>query len=235
VSVALSAPQGALDAIPGEVVSDKAMNGLVELRLSSSVDAFGNGQWSASLATGEAGELIAGMDHFTTADRVALIAAIGGLSALRRRCAVELYTESRYLADGAVKWLPRWSMMEGKRADGRDKIRNHDRWAELHAVASRHDVQWHLINPKSKSSGSVVGRTGGEGSDIGILYCGTVPAWDASLGYYRTFTADELTDESICYHVDDTAEPLKPITRHEARLDLIARIAQNKLLQRKPP
>jgi ribonuclease HI len=208
---------------------------LIDLHLSSSVDAFGNGQWSATLGTGEAGELTGGVDSFTTADRVALLSAIGALSVLRRRCAVELYTESRYLADGAVTWLPRWSMMKGKRADGADKIRNNDRWAELHKVAARHDIQWHFVNPKSKESG-VIGRAAGEGSDVGYLYSGAVPAWDASLGDYRSFTAGELTDESICYHVDDTAAPLKPITKLEtsraARQALIARIAQKTFIQR---
>jgi ribonuclease HI len=208
---------------------------LVELHLGASVDSFGTGAWVASLTTGESHKELSGVDSLTTEDRVPLIAAIEGLRALKRRSAVEVYTPSRYLAQGAAKWLPRWkSVMAGKRADGRDRIRNYDRWADLYAVASLHDCQWHFIGQSEAVSG-VVGRTAGEGSDVGYLYSGTVPAWQPSLGEYRAFNSDEMTDESICYRIEDTAEPLKPITKREARLDLIARIAKNKPLQCKPP
>jgi ribonuclease HI len=202
---------------------------LVEMHLGASVDSFGTGAWVASLTDGESHKELSGVDSLTTADRVALIAATEGLRALKRRSSVEVYTPSRYLAQGAATWLTRWkSVMGSKRADGRDRIRNYDRWADLYAVASLHDCQWHFIGQSEAVSG-VVGRTAGEGSDVGYLYSGSVPAWDMSLNEYRAFTADEMTDESICYRVEDIAEPYKPITKQEAaraaRHDLIARIA----------
>jgi ribonuclease HI len=90
---------------------------LVELHRGASVDSFGTGAWVASLTVGESHKELSGVDSLTTADRVPLIAAIKGLRVLNRRSAVEVYTPSRYLAQGAAKWLPRWkSVMAGKRA-----------------------------------------------------------------------------------------------------------------------
>ena len=37
-----------------------------------------------------------------------LMAAIGGLGALKRRCAVKLYTDSKYVLQGITEWLPNW-------------------------------------------------------------------------------------------------------------------------------
>jgi ribonuclease HI len=181
-----------------------ASNALVEMHLGASVDSFGKGAWVVSLTAGESREEFSRVDSLTTPDRIALIAATEGLSALKRRSAVELYTTSPYLVQGAAKWLLRWkAVMAGKRPDGRDRIRNHDRWDQLHAVASLHDIQWHFVDPVSAKKSGVVGRTSGEGPDVGYLYCGAVPHWYKSLGPYRAFTKDEMADESVCYRIDD--------------------------------
>ena len=44
-----------------------------------------------------------------------LIAAIGGLGALKRRCAVKLYTDSKYVLQGLTEWLPNWKRAAGAR------------------------------------------------------------------------------------------------------------------------
>jgi ribonuclease HI len=181
------------------------------MHLATSADSAGNGWWSAKLVAGEFREEITGVDSLTTPDRIALLAAVSGLSTLKRRSAVELYTVSTYLAKGVVTWLPKWkSAMVGKRADGRDRIRNHDLWGQLDAVASLHDIQWHFVDPRSTHKSGIVGRTAGEGSDIGYLYCGDVPPWDASLDGYRAFTDDEKQDQNSCYQIVDDSNP--PVT-----------------------
>lgn len=197
---------------------------LVEMVLTTAVDNTGFGQWSASLVAGESAHEIAGVDSLTTPDRIALIAAIDALTALKRRSAVELHTASPYLAQGATTWLPRWkTVMAGKRADGRDRIRNHDRWAALHAAASLHDVQWHFIDSASTGKSGIVGRTAGDGPDVGYLYCGAVPHWDKTLGPYRAFTEDEMVDESVCYQIDDDQAPITHTPKPAPRIAVIAR------------
>lgn len=203
---------------------------LVEIHLTASADSAGNGAWTASLIAGESHQEVTGADTLTTADRVALLAAIGGLGVLKRRSAVEMYTASPYLAQGAVIWLTKWkSVMAGKRSDGRDRIRNHDLWGQLHAVAALHDTQWHFLDPRSKKKSGVVGRTAGEGADISYLYCGDVPPWDDSLDAYRAFTPEEMRDEAVCYRIDDYEPSIKPRTKLDAaraaRHHLIARAA----------
>jgi ribonuclease HI len=193
-----------------------ASNALVEIYLGASVDSFGNGAWVVSLTAGESREEFSGVDSLTSPDRIALIAAIEGLNALKRRSAAEVHTTSSYLAQGVATWLPRWkSVMAGKRADGRDRIRNHDRWDQLHAVASLHDIQWHFVDTASPRKSGVVGRTGGEGPDVGYLYCEAVPHWDKALGSYRAFTKDEMADESVCYRIDDDQAGLAGITQRQ--------------------
>lgn len=208
---------------------------LIEMHIGISTDSTGNGSWVASLESSDTRIEFDGTDSFTTADRVALLAAITGLGALKRRSAVELYTDAPYLAHGAVRWLPIWkSVMAGKRADGRDKIRNHDRWGELHAVASLHDIHWHFIDTRLKQKSGIVGRTPGEGADLAHLYCGAVPSWDKSLGAYRAFTEAEMQDEIVCYRIDDDEAPTDSATPStptpDTRLALIARAAQQKTI-----
>jgi ribonuclease HI len=210
-------------------IAPTASNALVEIYLGASVDSFGNGAWVVSLTASESREEISGVDSLTTPDRIALIAAIEGLNALKRRSAVEVYTTSPNLVQGAVKWLPRWkSVMAGKRADGRDRIRNHDRWDQLHAVASLHDIQWHYVDPVSAKKSGVVGRTAGEGPDVGHLHFGAVPHWDKALGPYRAFTKDEMGDESVCYRIDDDQAPITHTPKLAARIAVIARAVQQK-------
>ena len=37
-----------------------------------------------------------------------LTAAIKGLAALKRKCDVDLTTDSKYVRDGITLWLPKW-------------------------------------------------------------------------------------------------------------------------------
>ncbi len=55
----------------------------------------GPGGWAALLVAGKERKEVSGAEAATTNNRMELMAAIGGLGALKRRCAVKLYTDSK--------------------------------------------------------------------------------------------------------------------------------------------
>ena len=57
----------------------------------------GPGAWAALLIAGNERKEIYGAEAATTNNRMELMAVIGGLGALKRRCAVQLYTDSKYV------------------------------------------------------------------------------------------------------------------------------------------
>ena len=68
----------------------------------------GPGGWAALLVSGDERKEVMGAEAATTNNRMELSAAIGGLNALKRRCAVKLYTDSKYVLQGATEWMPNW-------------------------------------------------------------------------------------------------------------------------------
>ena len=68
----------------------------------------GPGGWAALLVSGNERKEVSGFEAATTNNRMELTAAIGGLGALKRRCAVKLYTDSKYVLQGITEWLPNW-------------------------------------------------------------------------------------------------------------------------------
>jgi ribonuclease HI len=78
----------------------------------------------------------------TTNNRMELTAAIVGLNALKERCSVTLYSDSKYLVD-AVKcgWALRWRE-NGWMRTKKDKAQNPELWDELLNLLDKHDVEF---------------------------------------------------------------------------------------------
>lgn len=108
----------------------------------------GPGGWGALLrAKGKERELYGG-EILTTNNRMELTAAIEGLGALSRPCAVAVYTDSEYLRRGIREWLPRWKA-NGWRTAARKPVKNEDLWRRLDEVAALHQVEWHWVQGHS--------------------------------------------------------------------------------------
>ena len=219
---------------------------LVELRITTEIKAAKGrgcvtyGKWTAELTFGDERKGISATDeHQTIYTRGAVLAAVAGLSALKRRCAVQLITDSEYLLSGATTWLPLNLSLGWHTGPKAARIRNHDLWGQLRDVAARHDIQW--IGPRNLSKGEFGGvmpniptevwrRTIGKGQDTGYLYCGNVAPWHDSLGEYRAFTDTEMGNPGICVNVGSTDDnAVTPLTAKEkqARKRVIARIAKH--------
>ena len=104
----------------------------------------GPGGWGVLLrAKGRERELFGG-ELSTTNNRMELTAAIEGLQALSRPCAVAVYTDSEYVRRGISEWLPRWKA-RGWRTAARKPVKNEDLWRRLEEAADRHRVEWHWV------------------------------------------------------------------------------------------
>jgi len=108
----------------------------------------GPGGWAALLISGRERRELSGAEPATTNNRMELSAAIGGLGALKRRCAVKLYTDSKYVLQGATEWLPGWKA-RGWRTAAREPVKNQDLWVKLDSAAAAQDIEWHWVKGHS--------------------------------------------------------------------------------------
>ena len=108
----------------------------------------GPGGWGALLRKGATEKELSGAETDTTNNRMEMTAAIEALSALKRPCTVDLYTDSKYMIDGITKWLPGWQKRGWKTAD-KKPVKNEDLWRRLSELNARHRVTWHWVKGHS--------------------------------------------------------------------------------------
>jgi len=113
----------------------------------------GPGGWAALLVAGGQRKEVSGAEAATTNNRMELQAAIEGLRALKRRCAVQVYTDSKYVLQGITQWLPQWKA-RGWRTAAREPVKNQDLWEKLDAAAAAQDIQWHWVKGHSGHDGN---------------------------------------------------------------------------------
>jgi len=104
----------------------------------------GPGGWGAILVHGKNRRELSGGEVETTNNRMELQAAIEALSALKRPCKVDLYTDSVYVRDGITKWIQSWQR-NGWRTSAKKPVKNAERWQALQAALQPHDIDWHWV------------------------------------------------------------------------------------------
>ena len=104
----------------------------------------GVGGWGVLMEYGEHRKELSGCDPETTNNRMELMAAIEGLSALKGSCTVYVFTDSVYVKDGITKWLANWKK-NGWKTASRKPVSNQDLWQRLDTAASCHHVHWHWV------------------------------------------------------------------------------------------
>ena len=109
----------------------------------------GPGGWGAVLRYGEhERELHGGDAGPTTNNRMELTAPIKALECLKRPSTVRIYTDSTYVRNGILSWLPKWKR-NGWMTSSREPVKNADLWRELDAAVARHEVEWHWVKGHS--------------------------------------------------------------------------------------
>ena len=101
----------------------------------------GPGGWGAILSFGDHEKELMGGEAHTTNNRMELTAVIEGLKALKRASGVTIHTDSRYVMDGAAKWLKGWKTKGWKTAD-KKPVKNEDLWRLLDVEMARHQIRW---------------------------------------------------------------------------------------------
>ncbi|WP_262030260.1 ribonuclease HI [Microvirga sp. Mcv34] len=104
----------------------------------------GPGGWGAILIFKGSEKEISGGEAHTTNNRMEIRAAIEGLNALKRSCAVDLFTDSQYVRQGITQWMHNWKRRGWRTADNKP-VKNEDLWRALDEAARRHDVAWHWV------------------------------------------------------------------------------------------
>jgi ribonuclease HI len=108
----------------------------------------GPGGWGVVLKDSTKRMELSGGEALTTNNRMELTAAISALEALKRPCAVSLWTDSQYLRLGITTWLPGWKA-NGWVTSDRKPVKNVDLWLRLEAAAAGHCVTWRWVKGHS--------------------------------------------------------------------------------------
>lgn len=104
----------------------------------------GPGGWGVLLSWNGHEKELSGGKIQTTNNQMELTAVIEGLRQLKKPCHVELYTDSKYVLDGATKWLAGWKAKNWRRAD-KKPVLNQELWQQLDIEMMRHKIVWHWV------------------------------------------------------------------------------------------
>ena len=113
----------------------------------------GPGGWAALLLAGEHEREISGAEIATTNNRMELTAVIRALEALKRPIEGAIYTDSQYVRQGVLEWMPNWKARGWKTAD-KKPVKNQDLWQTLDALVARHKLEWHWVKGHSGNVGN---------------------------------------------------------------------------------
>ena len=104
----------------------------------------GPGGWGAILSCEGKEKEISGNESPTTNNRMEMLAAISALESLKAPCEVQLFTDSKYLLQGATEWMKDWKARGWKTAD-KKPVKNQDLWQRLEQAMQPHRIKWHWV------------------------------------------------------------------------------------------
>ncbi len=104
----------------------------------------GKGGWGAVLFYDEHSKEISGYAANTTNNQMELTAVIEALRLLKFSCDVIVLTDSKYVCDGVVKWLPNWKQKNWRTAANKP-VKNVQLWQQLDVLLSKHSVRWEWL------------------------------------------------------------------------------------------
>jgi ribonuclease HI len=123
----------------------------------------GPGGWGAVLKwNGHEKEIWGGDAGPTTNNRMELMAAIQALETLSRPVLVKLHTDSSYLRNGILTWMPNW-LRNGWLTADKKPVKNADLWQRLSGATQAHQVEWvwvkgHAGDPGNERADALANR-----------------------------------------------------------------------------
>jgi ribonuclease HI len=105
----------------------------------------GPGGWGAILEYSGKRKELSGGEAQTTNNRMELTGVITALEALKEPCAVDLYSDSKYVVDALQKgWAASWRKRGWIKSDKKPAL-NPDLWEKLLELTERHTVTVHWV------------------------------------------------------------------------------------------
>ena len=104
----------------------------------------GPGGWGVVIQEGGSIHELSGGDPQTTNNRMEMIAAIKGIEATSSQDILNIYTDSSYLKDGMLVWLPRWQK-NGWITTSQKPVKNKDLWEILANLNHERQINWHWL------------------------------------------------------------------------------------------
>ena len=102
----------------------------------------GKGGYGVILSYGRVKKEISKGFKNTTNNRMELMAAIAGLEALKERCRVKLYSDSKYLTDAINKgWIASWQKSGWKNAK-KEPVKNRELFEKIIELTNLHEVEF---------------------------------------------------------------------------------------------
>lgn len=105
----------------------------------------GPGGYGVVLIFGKHRKELSGGYRLTTNNRMELLAVIKGLEALRERCSVKIFSDSKYIVKAINEgWIERWKARDWQRRKNQ-MAANHDLWKQLDQLCHQHQVVFHWV------------------------------------------------------------------------------------------
>ncbi|MFD1261808.1 ribonuclease HI [Entomomonas asaccharolytica] len=104
----------------------------------------GPGGWGVLLLYKGIEKELWGGELDTTNNRMELLAAIKGLSALKRPCRVCMLTDSQYVKKGITEWLAGWKGKDWQTSN-KKPVKNADLWKMLDEQVVKHHITWQWV------------------------------------------------------------------------------------------
>ena len=101
----------------------------------------GPGGWGVFIENSGSVTELSGRDENTTNNRMELKAVIEALKFFTINSKLTIHTDSKYVMDGASRWIINWKKNKWKTAQKKD-VKNKDLWIELDNLLNYHDVSW---------------------------------------------------------------------------------------------
>ena len=87
----------------------------------------------------------------TTNNQMEMMAVIEGLRALSKRSQVEVITDSKYVAQGALEWMPGWKKNGWRRKEGKQfkPVKNVELWQLMDDLLQKHEIRFTVVKGHS--------------------------------------------------------------------------------------
>lgn len=80
----------------------------------------------------------------TTNNKMELLAAVNALKAVKKPSEIMLYTDSMYLVNGMIKWMPNWVLKNWTKSD-KKPVENKAFWQELLELSKKHNITFNWV------------------------------------------------------------------------------------------